>query len=190
MGNWERFEHLEDDWKQIQRCDWFCPYEFLFYDSLVYKTGIIYIYDKQRRCSCIPISYDSLCVQNRECFLLWQAKPELTKKSQIRNSIRILFATIVPWEMQNCGSFRSLKGFIFEKRSRSRRNWDHRIVEPSLENMLLWEQALDPPPHHVLNILGLLQTLAPKIGSSTKWSKTWRVRQHQKENKNAICFFS
>ncbi len=106
---------------------------------------------------------------------LWQAKPELTKKSQIRNSIRILFATIVPWEMQNCGSFRSLKGFIFEKRSRSRRNWDHRIVEPSLENMLLWEQALDPPPHHVLNILGLLQTLAPKIGSSTKWSKTWRV---------------
>jgi hypothetical protein len=53
---------------------------------------------------------------------LGQAKPGLTKKSEIRNSIRILFATIVPWEMQNCGSFRSLKGFIFEKRSRSRRN--------------------------------------------------------------------
>jgi hypothetical protein len=185
MGNWDRFEHLEDDWKQIQRCDWFY---FLFYDSLVYKTGIIYIYDKQRRCSCIRISYDSLCVQNRECFTSLTSKARADE--EIRNSIRILFATVVPWEMQNCSSFRSLKGFIFEKRSRSRRNWDHRIVEPSLENMLLWEQALDPPPHHVLNILGLLQTLAPKIGSSTKWSKTWRVCQHRKENKNAICFFS
>jgi hypothetical protein len=44
---------------------------------------------------------------------------------------------------------------------------------------------LDPPPHHVLNILGLLQTLAPNVGSSTKWGKTSRVCQHQEENKNA-----
>jgi hypothetical protein len=91
MGNWDRYKRLKDDWQQIQRCDWLCAFEFLFYDSLVYKTGIIYIYDEQRRCSCIPISYDSLCVQNRECFTALtseaRADKEISKKKFNKNSL-------------------------------------------------------------------------------------------------------
>lgn len=56
-----------------------------------------------------------------------------------------------------------VRSAIFEKRSRSRRNWVHRIAAPSLERIFCEQACLCPL--HALNILGL-QFLVPDIGSS------------------------